>query len=396
MRTVILILWLSMYTGVLAAQELKPILFHGQPTLEKGIQVEAYARYYEDPSGDTLQPLNVVERQRFVPSTLVPQIHSHTNKQMPRTSQVIWLQFRISNAHPTDTLHLWYVGGIHAVVNLYEKKNGSFQYLGNSGLCTPGVFGLQGYDTLSMNIPPQSTSHYFVRVADYLLLLGDVAGQLHTQQSFQWFIARELLMAEWLLAAMALILGGMLLMSGYSLFGYLLNHDRAFLYYSLYTTVAGCYIIVLANPRFSLGLTPSSLPWLGHPVALSFNHLLALLYGLFIITLLDIPRKQPRFWLVFRLLMVVLALLQGMAFIQVFYGVWMKSNLLYMMLDTLPALFTGMLLIGATLRSESKLSSFLLAGQISLYVIAISPLHGNFFLNHLSPQASIFFNYPPL
>jgi sensor histidine kinase YesM len=37
----------------------------------------------------------------------------------------------------------------------------------------------------------------------------------------------------------------------------------------------------------------------------------------------------------------------------------------------------------------------LLAGQISLYVIAISPFHGLFVLDNISPVGHLFFNYPP-
>jgi sensor histidine kinase YesM len=49
----------------------------------------------------------------------------------------------------------------------------------------------------------------------------------------------------------------------------------------------------------------------------------------------------------------------------------------------------------ATLRSENKLKGYLLAGQISLYIIAISPFHGLFVFEDVSPQVSVFFNYPP-
>jgi sensor histidine kinase YesM len=93
--------------------------------------------------------------------------------------------------------------------------------------------------------------------------------------------------------------------------------------------------------------------------------------------------------------MIVLAILQVMAFMQVFYGVWITNNTLYFMLDTIPSLLMGVLLFMATLQSESKLKGYLLAGQISLYVIAISPFHGMFAVDNISPQAHVFLNYPP-
>jgi LytS/YehU family sensor histidine kinase len=94
-------------------------------------------------------------------------------------------------------------------------------------------------------------------------------------------------------------------------------------------------------------------------------------------------------------MMIVLAGLQSLAVMQLFTGVWIRSNPLYFALDTLPTLFMGILLIGATVRSGSKLKGYLLAGQISLYGVAISPFHGLFAIANPSPIAQLFFNYPP-
>jgi sensor histidine kinase YesM len=194
---------------------------------------------------------------------------------------------------------------------------------------------------------------------------------------------------------MAIMLGCLLLMCGYSAFQYFLSRDSAFLYYTIYTLFAILFVLVLANPRFSLGLTPASLPWLGHPIALSLNHVLGLLYALFLTKLLGTSKGNPLLWRIIVVLMVVLGLLQVMSIIQIFAGIWITSNTVYFMLDTLPSLIMGVVLIVATLRSDSKLKGYLLAGQISLYVIAISPFHGVFALENVSPQVSVFFNYPP-
>ena len=395
MHGLVLLFLLVMAIEAAEAQSPPALSFHGQPTLEQGIPVEPKALFYEDPTGDTLTPISVIARHRFVPAAQMPQIRNGNARKMQRTSQVIWLQFRVANTHPSDSLLLGYMGGVHAVYSLYRKTNGSFLYLGNQGLCVPKAQILNGYGTLPLRIPPRTTYHYFVRVADYQIMLDNIAGQLHTRQSLQGVIAQALYLDRWLLGAMAMILGSLLLMCGYSFFQYLLTRDKAFLYYSLYTAVACCFIIALANPRFSLGLTPLSVPYLGHPVALTFTHILGLLYALFLTNLLAVSQHQPSLWRVIRLMMVVLALLQIAEIIQVFTGTWIKNNALYLMVDTLPSLLMGLILIVATLRSDSKLKPYLLTGQISLYVIAISPFHGSFILQDISPEASIFLNYPP-
>ncbi|MDB5239947.1 MAG: putative signal transduction histidine kinase [Spirosoma sp.] len=396
MRGVALLFLLIFSMGAVVAQGLPALTFHGQPTLEQGISVEPFSLFYEDPTGDTLTPLSVIERQRFAPASQMPQVRSGKARKMTRTSQVVWLQFRVANTHLTDTLHLRYMGGVHAVYSLYRKTNGSFQFNGSQGLCVPKTQSPNGYGTLPLRIPPQTRYHFFVRVADYQIMLDNIAGQLHTPQSVQGVIAQSLFLDRWLLGAMAMILGALLLMCGYSFFQYLLTHDKAFLYYSLYTAVACCFIIALANPRFTLGLTPVSVPYLGHPVALTFTHILGLLYALFLAHLLAVSQNQPSLWRVIRLMMVVLALLQTAEVIQVFTGTWISNNALFMLVDTLPSLLMGLILIVATFRSNTKLKPYLLTGQISLYVVAISPFHGSFVLNNISPVANLFLNYPPV
>jgi sensor histidine kinase YesM len=58
----------------------------------------------------------------------------------------------------------------------------------------------------------------------------------------------------------------------------------------------------------------------------------------------------------------------------------------------------GLLMITATVRSNSKLKTYLLVGEIILYfyVIPISPLEGYFLRLDLSPRLQALVNYPPL
>ena len=371
------------------------IVIQDQKELENGISVEPHAVFYEDPTGDTLQGPEFTARQAFYPIEQVPSARSLTARQMPRTSQVVWMQFYVTNPDPNDTLYLWYAGGIHAVYSIYQNSMDSFTYLGSNGLCTTSERIMNGYSALPLQIPPNSTNHYFVRVADYLLLLDDIAGDLYTWQSFQSMVIDMVALDRWLLGAMAILFGALLIMCGYSVFHFFLNKDRSFLYYSLYTAMACLFMIALANPRFSLGLTPASIPWLGHPISFSFNHILALFYALFLSHILNIPKQQPNIWRIIQAMIVILSLLQGMVIAQLFTGIWFESNPLYFIVDTLPALIAGILLMYATIRSDSKLKNYLLIGQISLYAIAISPIHGMFALNNLSPEADVFLNYPP-
>ncbi|MEJ7828403.1 MAG: histidine kinase [Segetibacter sp.] len=194
---------------------------------------------------------------------------------------------------------------------------------------------------------------------------------------------------------MTMIIGCLLLMSLYSFCQYYLSRDKAFLYYALYSALAFCWMIEFANPRFELGLTPAFMPWLAHPWSFSFSHILGLVYALFLTNLLSVPQQQLKLWRLVKPLMVVLFLLQLMVVVQLFTGLLIDNAVLFYVADALPALLMGLLMIIATIRSRSRLKYYLLVGEMSLYLISLSPLHGIFFLKNVSPQVSAIFNYPP-
>ncbi len=393
MRSIVFTVLLVTYRLALT-QSLSPIEFNNQPTLEKGISVEPLALFYIVPTADTFQTPSNIARQKFVASDQVPHLNHRTIQKLSRTNQVVWFQFKIKNDHLKDTLKLLYSGLVHGMVTLYQKESDSFYKVGSAGFFVPSVRLASGYSFFEIQVPPNTTNHYFVRVVDYLLQLADVSGELHTRQSFQWFTAREILSNRLLFGLMSIMFGCIVLMSIYSLFQYYLNHDRAFLFYSLYTAMAACHIFILSNARFGFGFMPDSIPRLSHPIGFSTTHILALLYALFLSYLLQISERQPFLWKVVKPFMLFLALLQAMELLQLRSGTWIESSNVYFMLDTLPAFAMGILMILATIRSNTRLKPFLLVGQISLYLIVISPFHGLFDLKHLSQEVSNLFNYP--
>jgi sensor histidine kinase YesM len=386
---------LLVFAQTLHAQTLLPLTFNGQPELEQGIPIEPYALFYENTAGDTTQSLPEVGQQPFSSASLTTDTKVINNRQMKRTSQVIWLQFQVRNTHPTDTLHLWYGSGPHAFLSLYQKERTSYTFVSSGGICSVPVNRPLGPFALPLNIPPRTTNHYFLRVTDYLLLLANTAGTIHTSQSYQGLLVQENANIKWLFFIMSMIIGCLLLMSLYSFYQYVLTKDKAFLYYALYGALAFCWMLEFANPRFELGLTPASMPWLAHPWAFSFSHVLGLVYALFLTRLLSIPKEQPKLWRIIGPLMVLLALLQVIVVVQLFTGLLIENALLFYLTDALPALLMGVLMIIATLRSRSKLKPYLLIGEISLYLISLSPFHGYFLLDNVSPSVSAMVNYPP-
>jgi two-component sensor histidine kinase len=197
---------------------------------------------------------------------------------------------------------------------------------------------------------------------------------------------------------MPMLIVCLLLMSLHTFFQYILNRDKAFLFYAFYAALAFCWMMETANPRFHLGFVPSFMPWLGHPLAFSFTYILSILHVLFLSRLLSIPAQQPGIWRVARPLIFILAFLQAMVVVQLFTGILIKSTALYFLIDGMPGVLMGLLMIIATIRSKSKLKIYLLVGELVLYfyVIGVSSLQGYFTRFDLSPQLLAFVNYPPI
>ena len=395
MKRFLILILLFVMALPLQAQFPKPLTFHGQPILEQGQRVEPYALFLENISNDTTLLPSESTLKQFIPSASASGTKFINNRQMEQTSQVVWLQFRIANTHAADTLHLWYGGGIHAYLFLYLNNDDSFFLKANGGLCMAKSNHTMGQYAMPLTVPPLTTNHYFVKVVDHLLLFEDVFGDIHTTQSYQNKLLAETHATRWLFFVMSTMMGCMLLMCLYSLYHYYLNRDKTFLYYALYAAIALCWILKFANPRFELGLTPASLPWLAHPWSFSFSHILSVAYALFLAKIISIPQEQQKLWRIIQPLMILLLLLQIMVVVQLFTGILVSSAKLFFIIDTVPSLCMGVLLIIATWRSQSKLKPFLLVGAISLYVIALSPMHGLFIFENATPQLSSFINYPP-
>jgi hypothetical protein len=380
------------FTGLLIScwsfcQTPGPIVFNGQPVSEQGIDISRQTWFYEDPATDTLQTLASVRQQRFIPQMVAPKIHSHGD--LIKSTRIVWLRFQLVNTHATDTIHVWYEPGVHALSTLYDSSG---RLIDRSGFFAR--FSGNWPRSLSILVPPQSGSVYYVRLIDYIRVFPTDSDLIYTPESYALAKIREFSITKWLLVAMSMIVGCILLMGLYTLFQYYLNRDTTYLYYALYAGAAFCWIIKFADSRLRLGLAPVSMPQLFHPAWISISYSVSFFYALFLSTLLNLRKEQPILWRIVVLLMSGLALQQVMALLEAFTGPWFTYNTYYRLSD-LSGLVVGVPLIVATVRSRSPLKTYLLTGSISLFIISISPLHGFLLFTTLSTEAQVFINYPP-
>lgn len=242
----------------------QPITFHGQPSTRKGIDISKQTTFYEDQSDDTLNRISDICTQKFLP---IVSNWNPTLNDFAKATKISWKRFEIANIHASDTVHLWYNAGIHATLSLYDDNG---KLIGKGGLFAQS-YGHAG--TIAITIPPLSHKWYYVRVIDYVRVFAYESDLLYTPQGLDAHMAHEALLIKWLLVAMSMIAGSLLLMGLYTLFQYYFNRDAAYLYYTFYATVSFAWIVKIADYRLSLGLAPNTLPELTHPclASLSFS-----------------------------------------------------------------------------------------------------------------------------
>ncbi|QHW00034.1 histidine kinase [Spirosoma endbachense] len=367
----------------------QPIILHGQPAAKQEINIRQQTWFYEDPASDTLQAFASVRHQHFVPLSVsaVPMLLGHNYH--IKSTRIIWLRFQLVNTHPTDTVRLWYEPGTHAISTLYDSTGRL--------MAQTGLFRRQSDswpENLPLRVSPEKSITYYVRLIDYIRVFATESDLLRTPLGYSERKVTEASRTKWLLIAMAMIVGCLLLMSLYTLFQYYLNRDRAYLYYAFYAGAGFCWIAKFADARFALGLAPVDLPQLFHPTWISISYLVSFFYALFLSKLVNLRSEQPMMWRVVVLLMGVLLAQQAMAFIELVTGPWFYYNTYYLFSDLL-GVFTGLFLIVAIFRSQSPMKKYLLAGGVSLFIISISPLHGFILVTTLPAKASEFINYPP-
>lgn len=384
-------LWL-MGLAVLAQDGLPPIVFNGQPVTKRGLDIRPYAQFFPDSSSDPNRSLAWVRRQQFYPFKLGLRYRWDVSIKWSR--QQVWFRFSITNTHPTDTIRLYAHAGVHADITLYELSRTASPKISHAGFLWRWDSSPLGPLALPVIVPPRTTRHYYIRVVNFLRTFDELKISLLTNQDFELWNAYWVRIATHLFGAMAMILGCLLLMSTYTLYQYLLNRDRAFLYYALYACTAFVWVVKMMNSRFGLGLISARYSLLNHPNLPSLSFGIGIFYALFLLNILNLPARQPKLTRLIRGLVWGLIIQQVLSFVQAFSG-WLFASNLYYLLQDLPNMLIGALLIVATARSRSPLKPYLLIGGLSLYLITFFPLYGFFRFYGLTPVEETFAYYPP-
>ncbi|WP_373515124.1 histidine kinase, partial [Persicitalea sp.] len=348
------------------------------------MDIGPYTSFYEDPSGDTL-PLSVIRRQQFRP---------FAEKRNERTTfsdqsvMVTWLRFTLRNAHPTDTLRLLHYTGVHGHVTLYETG----RPIGHTGIfympkARPSPFALP------LTIPPATTRTYIVRVFGYIWHPHQISSTLMTvSESITNHFGPKNDAEKLLLAAMSLLTGGLMFMSLYSLYSFIISRNWAYLFYTLYTGTSVLFSLHHMNYKFTLDLV------FPHRVSDDIGPfhvaLITAFYILFVVDILAVRANFPRTWRVLSGLLILLAAQEILAVVEWIYGYPLfASNSIYTYAMVPSGLATAILL-ATVIRSQSPIRIYLLIGILSLLGISFIPGSLGLYSHNISPIFASFFNDP--
>ncbi|UFH57192.1 histidine kinase [Spirosoma sp. KNUC1025] len=384
-------LWLMGLTA-LAQAGLPPVVFNGQPVTEQGLDIRPYSQFFPDSSSNPDRSLAWVRKQHFY--RFKPGLRYRWDVSTDWSRQQVWLRFSITNTHPTDSVRLYAHAGVHADITLYELSRTVPANISRAGFLWRWNSHPLGPLALPVIVPPRTTHHYYIRVVNFVRTFDEFKISLFTRQDFKLWNASWVQIAVYLFGAMAMMLGCFLLMGTYTFYQYFLNQDRAFLYYALYASTAFVWVVKMMNSRFGLGLISAPYSLLNHPNLPSLSFSIGIFYALFLLKILDLPARQPKFTRLIRGLVWVLVGQQALSFVQAFGG-WLFASNFYYLFQDVPNILTGALLIVATARSRSPLKPYLLTGGLALYLITFFPLHGFFRFYGLTPVEETFIYYPP-
>jgi hypothetical protein len=362
----------------------QPVVFNEQSPDETDISGQTWI--YRNPFDDNIAEFSHISRQKF--ARLHASAEETTLNDFGKSTKIIWKRFEVQNASPTDTLNIWYNVGAHAIANIFD---GSGKQVATGGLFSSGR---NGQIAVPLVIPPHTSQVFYVRLTDYVRVFAYDSDILYTTNGYNAFLAKETILIKWLLIALAMITGCLMLMGVNTLFQYYLTRDRAYLYYTFYAFVSFAFIVKIIDYRLALGLAPATMPQLTHPCLASLSFSVGFFYALFLSKLLDLPSTQPKIWRAIRIMMAVLTVQQLITFIEVYTGLWFEKNAYYLLCD-LSGVSTGLTLIWAITRSKSPLKSYLLVGSISLFIISIAPFNSILSFSNITPVAQTFVNYPP-
>ncbi len=386
-----LLLLLLLLNGSVAFGQEKTLVLHGELPADQ-LDIASYITFYEAPSGDTL-PIAAIQTKSFRPFS------PNLTRQLQPRNRFGWLQFRIENTSQEDSLNLWLHVGRHNIIHLYSFD--SFHrptLLSVAGILIPAKF-------IAPNTPSRMAVPIVLRPGqqqDYLLSVSTFLSPDLVQTTLYTPLSYKAFLNDWhqrQLPAFAFYVGLIACFIFMGLFAtaqYVTNRDIIYAWYSLYVLATCIHFLRLPEMFFQLDWWLPNYPILRAAIMPIAQLMMQFFYLLFFGTLLDLPRHQPRLWLWYRYMLIVLTamlaltlvgylLLGGPAFLVIYHTYLSGIGIL--------SVVSMLILGGMALRGRHALRSYAFTGLVLLTSGGVLM----FLLNRFDvPRTNVFFQMPSL
>ncbi|WP_375444628.1 histidine kinase [uncultured Fibrella sp.] len=362
-----------------------PVMLDGTPPLTRPIDMTPYLRCYADTTGLSL-PFAVIQQQPFLPFTRKP-LDKVTPS--PTSKIVLWLMFRVQNSSATRAADVLLNVGRQGQIDAYSEQGRHLQQTGTYFF----AYNTQQWQPIRVHVAPQQTATYFIKITNLVRVVDPITVTLHTRESLQLWFAANSHVIRWLFLGLALVSGGLFVMSFFTFAQYCFNRDRVFLYYAIFCF--STFFLILWNLNYRMGLAlPLPLPM--RSTNQLFTFIIAFFYLLFISHLIELPTHFPRTWAVLRWFLVVFVLQGCLGLYEYWYGLIFRQNWYYLRQEG-TFLIAGIILFISLLRSKSPVRGYLISGIVSLWVVSYFHMFMDirFRLEGGDPALQIFANYVP-
>ncbi|WP_461053067.1 histidine kinase [Spirosoma arcticum] len=359
-----------------------------------GMNIGAYAEFYQDVSGDTLSAAAVLTK------SFRPFLTQSTNQFKNQYMRLNWLRFTLQNNSLMDSVNLWLHVGRHNLIRFYSVDSVNHLTL----LTTTGASiaaKLIASDApsrmaVSIGLRPGQRQIYLLSVSTFQSP-DSVQTILYTRQSYKAFLTD---LHQQQLPALAFYVGliaCLVFMGLFAMAQYVTNQDVIYAWYSLYVLAVCFHFLRVPEAFFQLDWWLPNHPLLRMALLPIVQYIALFFYTLFFGTLLELSRYQPRLWRWYRYQLIVLAALSVLA--MVIYLIWGGGTLLSIYFSRSSGIVV-MLLVG----NELRLAALALRGRHLLQgyafaglVLMVSGGTLMFLLNRFDvPRTNIFLQMPSL
>jgi Histidine kinase/7TM diverse intracellular signalling len=358
-----------------------PIVLNGAPKWKTGIDISGQALVFEEFSNNP-QTLQQVKTQPFVP------FHESSARHSRRPLIIKWLKFIVTNISTADTVSLILNMNAHYNMKLYRED----QLINEQGT------SVQEQSTDRIGLPfyvlPGSRDVYWVRMEERIRYLTPLFIHLETPYIFFYERAEQHFRERWLKLLLPIMAGILLLISIFGLYQFYLLGDRAYLYYFFYAFSAFLFAIYCMEDRFDLMFLGNTIKNICDAVLYT---LVTTGYLFFVSTILKMTKHFPRLWLILKLLLAISIVQATISLGEYAFGAYLfKSNLYYSFLSGIPVLTISSILLYSSVKSNSPVKKFLVAGLGSLIAFFFLPISFGFVNFYDStPEMSQIINYGP-